>query len=45
MEGGFYDRIGEPLTTLEDYLEGKVGYVSVAMDKGLNTERFLEYLN
>ena len=33
MEGGFYDRIGEPLTTLEDYLDGKVGYVSVAMDK------------
>jgi uncharacterized protein YgiM (DUF1202 family) len=33
MEGGFYDRIGEPLTTLEDFLDGKVGYVSVAMDK------------
>mgnify|MGYP001612446826 FL=1 len=33
MEGGFYDRIGNPLKTLQDYLAGRVDYVSVAMDQ------------
>ncbi|MGZ3661088.1 MAG: hypothetical protein ACXVB9_05255 [Bdellovibrionota bacterium] len=32
MEGGFKDRAGRPLRTLQDYLKGKVSYVSVAMD-------------
>lgn len=33
MEGGFHDRRGKPLHTLQDFLEGKADYVSVAMDK------------
>lgn len=33
MEGGFYDMIGNPLVTLQDYLAGRGQYVSVAMDK------------
>lgn len=32
MEGGYYDRRGVPLKTLQQYLRGKVPYVSVAMD-------------
>ncbi len=32
MEGGFKDRIGKPLHTLQDYLSGKATEVSVAMD-------------
>lgn len=36
MEGGFKDRFGNPLRTLQDFLEGKASYVSVAMDKNLN---------
>jgi hypothetical protein len=32
MEGGFKDRAGKPLRTLQDYLKGKTKYVSVAMD-------------
>lgn len=32
MEGGFQDRKGNPLHTLQDYLAGKAPYVSVAMD-------------
>lgn len=34
LEGGFKDRRGKPLRTLQDYLEGKKGatYVSIAMD-------------
>lgn len=32
MEGGFVDRQGQPLHTLQDFLEGKASYVSVAMD-------------
>ena len=35
MEGGFKDRRGMPLLTLQDFLEGKAQYVSVAMDKNL----------
>ena len=33
MEGGFKDRKGKSLQTLQDYLSGKSKYVSVAMDK------------
>lgn len=32
LEGGFKDKIGKQLRTLEDYLAGKAPYVSVAMD-------------
>ncbi|HEY9713028.1 MAG TPA: hypothetical protein V6C72_06140 [Chroococcales cyanobacterium] len=32
MEGGFKDMKGKPLHTLQDYLDGKSSYVSVAMD-------------
>jgi hypothetical protein len=32
MEGGFKDRQGHKLYTLQDYLAGKAPYVSVAMD-------------
>jgi hypothetical protein len=32
MQGGLNDRLGIPLRTLQDYLKGKVSYVSVAMD-------------
>ena len=33
MEGGFKDRKGKSLQTLQDFLSGKSKYVSVAMDK------------
>lgn len=33
MEGGYLDRKGKKLHTLQDYLAGKAPYVSVAMDK------------
>ena len=36
MEGGYKDRFGNPLRTLQDFLDGKASYVSVAMDKNLN---------
>ncbi|CAN0175841.1 unnamed protein product, partial [Phaeothamnion confervicola] len=32
MEGGFNDRKGHKLHTLQDFLAGKADYVSVAMD-------------
>ncbi|CAN5723144.1 hypothetical protein BH10CYA1_BH10CYA1_48410 [soil metagenome] len=32
LEGGFKDKSGKPLCTLQDYLTGKAPYVSVAMD-------------
>jgi hypothetical protein len=32
LEGGFKDRYGYKLNTLQDFLAGKVPYVSVAMD-------------
>ena len=35
MEGGFKDRRGNKLNTLQDFLAGKADYVSVAMDKNL----------
>lgn len=33
MEGGYVDRQGKKLNTLQDFLAGKADYVSVAMDK------------
>ncbi len=35
MEGGFNDRRGNRLYTLQDYLAGRAPYVSVAMDKNM----------
>ncbi|MGD0180786.1 MAG: hypothetical protein ABSC15_13305 [Terriglobales bacterium] len=35
MEGGFSDRSGKPLTTLQDFLAKKATYVAVAMDQKL----------
>lgn len=32
MQGGYTDRLGKKLQTLEDYLDGRAEYVSVAMD-------------
>lgn len=32
LEGGFKDRYGKKLNTLQDFLAGKVPYVSLAMD-------------
>lgn len=35
MEGGYTDRRGNKLNTLQDYLAGKAPFVSVAMDKNM----------
>jgi len=36
LEGSASDRFGSPVKTLEDYLEGKASYVTVAMDTPLS---------
>ncbi|CAN5196089.1 hypothetical protein BH10CYA1_BH10CYA1_55840 [soil metagenome] len=36
LEGGYNDKLGKPLCTLQDYLAGKAPYVSVAMDTGFH---------
>ncbi|XP_064598676.1 uncharacterized protein LOC135465385 [Liolophura sinensis] len=36
LEGGYNDRHGVKLRTLQDFLEGSASYVSVAMDQYLN---------
>jgi hypothetical protein len=47
MQGGVLDRLGKPLYSLEDYLEGKAPYVSLACDsKGgppANASEFRKY--
>ncbi|HUQ90360.1 MAG TPA: hypothetical protein VM120_01685 [Bryobacteraceae bacterium] len=35
MEGGFKDRLGAKLNTLQEYMANRADYVSVAMDKKL----------
>lgn len=35
MEGGHHDMQGKPLKTIQDFLEGKSSYVSVALDKDM----------
>lgn len=35
MEGGYNDMLGRPLKTLQDFLDGKSKYVSVALDKNM----------
>ena len=37
-EGGFKDRLGKKLNTLEDYIAKRADYVSVAMDGKLNIQ-------
>ena len=32
MQGGYVDRLGKPLKTLQSFLNGSAAYVSVAMD-------------
>ncbi len=39
MEGGFKDRHGKPLYTLQQYLRGDAPYVSVAMDQKIQKYR------
>lgn len=41
-EGGFHDRHGRDLYTLQDYLQGKAPYVAVAMDR--NSFVFGQYI-
>lgn len=43
MEGGFVDKQGRPLCTLQDFLEGKSDYVSIALDKNLYKNGSIEY--
>lgn len=40
MQGGYFDRKGKPLQTLQRYLRGQAAYVSVAMD---HTDRRFPY--
>lgn len=35
MEGGYHDMLGKPLRTLQDFLDGKAEYVSIALDKNM----------
>lgn len=47
VEGGFKDRLGAKLNTLQDFLAGKASYVSVAMDSkafGYGTKLRIEEL-
>ncbi|MDQ7826713.1 MAG: hypothetical protein RDV48_28175 [Candidatus Eremiobacteraeota bacterium] len=43
MEGGFTDKRGKKLCTLQDYLEGKAPYVSIALDKNLYKSGQVKY--
>lgn len=43
MEGGFVDKVGKPLRTLQDYLDGKADYVSIALDKNLYKSGKIKY--
>ncbi len=43
MEGGFKDKIGKPLRTLQDFLDGKASYVSIALDKNLYKSGKIKY--
>lgn len=35
MEGGYKDMLGKPLQTLQDFLDGKADYVSIALDENM----------
>ncbi len=43
MEGGFNDKVGKPLRTLQDFLDGKSSYVSIALDKNLYKSGQIKY--
>lgn len=43
MEGGFKDKTGRPLCTLQDFLDGKASYVSIALDKNLYKKGQIKY--
>lgn len=43
MEGGHYDKRGKKLTTLQDFLNGKASYVSIALDKNLYKKGVIKY--
>jgi hypothetical protein len=43
MEGGFKDKIGKPLHTLQDFLDGSAPYVSIAIDKKLYNNGTVKY--
>lgn len=43
MEGGFKDKKGAPLHTLQDFLDGKAPYVSIAIDKRLYSHGTVQY--
>ena len=42
LEGGFKDRYGHPLNTLQDFLDGKVPYVSVALDYKNDMNKYMK---
>lgn len=43
MEGGYHDKKGKDLCTLQDYLNGKAPYVSIAFDKYLYKNDVIKY--
>ncbi len=43
MEGGYVDAQGRPLGTLQDYLDGRADYVSIALDRRLYERGAVRY--
>ncbi len=43
MEGGYVDKQGKKLCTLQDFLAGKADYVSIALDKNLYKNGTIKY--
>ncbi|MFN8576185.1 MAG: hypothetical protein U0354_04960 [Candidatus Sericytochromatia bacterium] len=43
LEGGYHDKKGKKLNTLQDFLDGKASYVSVALDKNLYKTGVIKY--
>jgi hypothetical protein len=43
MEGGYNDMKGNKLNTLQDFLQGKAPYVSIALDKNLYAQGKVKY--
>lgn len=43
LEGGYVDKIGKKLNTLQDFLSGKASYVSIALDKNLYKKGVIKY--
>ncbi|MBC7754858.1 MAG: hypothetical protein H7Z71_11515 [Moraxellaceae bacterium] len=42
LEGGFKDRYGQKLNTLQEFLAGEVPYVSLAMDYKKNMSKYMK---